>query len=121
LLASMDVAVAPYPRRSSFYFSPLKVYEYMAASRPVVASRIGQLANLIEDGVNGLLCPAGDPVTLAAALARLRREPELRARLGRAARATVLKHHTWETVARRILHLASLKPTSHPGRGEVTH
>jgi glycosyltransferase involved in cell wall biosynthesis len=120
LVASMDVAIAPYPPLSAFYFSPLKVYEYMAAGRPVIASRIGQLANLIEDGVNGLLCPAGDPVALAAALDRLRREPELRARLGRAARATVLRHHTWEAVARRILHLAGLKPASHPWCVEVT-
>src|SRR5262249_36909852 len=41
LLASMDVAVAPYPPLENFYFSPLKVYEYMAAGLPVVASRIG--------------------------------------------------------------------------------
>src|SRR5262249_53202779 len=44
LLASMEVAVAPYPKLASFYFSPLKVYEYMAAGLPIVASRIGQLA-----------------------------------------------------------------------------
>jgi glycosyltransferase involved in cell wall biosynthesis len=120
LLASMDVAVAPCPHGASFYFSPLKVYEYMAAGRPVIASRIGQLANLIEDGVNGLLCPAGDPIALAAALNRLRRDPALRARLGRAARAAVLKNHTWDIVARRILDLASLNPASRFCRAEVT-
>ena len=60
LLASMDVAVAPYPMLPDFYFSPLKVFEYMAAGLPVVASRIGQLATLIEDGVNGLLCTPDD-------------------------------------------------------------
>src|SRR5262249_57748941 len=47
LLASMDAAVAPYPDLSRFYFSPLKVYEYMAAGLPVVASRIGQLAQIL--------------------------------------------------------------------------
>ncbi len=41
LLAAMDVAVAPYPNLPQFYFSPLKVYEYMAGGLPVVASRIG--------------------------------------------------------------------------------
>jgi len=112
LLASMDVAVAPYPQQSSFYFSPLKVYEYMAAGRAVVASRVGQLANLIEDGVNGLLCPAGDPIALAVALDQLRRAPELRARLGKAARVTVLRDHTWEVVAQYILQLAGLEPIS---------
>lgn len=106
MLASMDVGVASYFMQPDFYFSPLKVYEYMAAGLPVVASRIGQLANLFEDGVNGLLCPAGDPLALAATLERLRRAPRLRARLGRAARAAVLRDHTWEAVGRRILNLA---------------
>jgi glycosyltransferase involved in cell wall biosynthesis len=102
----MDVAVAPYPNQPRFYFSPMKVFEYMAAGRAVVASRIGQLAGLIEDGGTGVLCPPGDPVALAAALERLRSDPALRARLGRAARAAVLRDHSWEAVARRILQLA---------------
>jgi len=120
LLASMDAAVAPYPNESDFYFSPLKVYEYMAAGLPVAASRVGQLAQLIEDNVNGLLCPPGNPIALAAALDRLRREPELRVRLGQAARATVLQNHTWEAIARRILHLAGLEPASHSRQMKVT-
>ncbi|HZD10773.1 MAG TPA: glycosyltransferase family 4 protein [Candidatus Binatia bacterium] len=118
MLASMDVGVASYVTRSHFYFSPLKVYEYMAAGLPVVASRIGQLAGLFEDGVNGLLCPAGDPMALAAALERLRRAPRLRARLGQVARASVLRDHTWESVARRILDLArsaAAEPSLIPG------
>jgi glycosyltransferase involved in cell wall biosynthesis len=109
LLASMDVAVAPYPKLADFYFSPLKVFEYMAAGRPVVASRIGQLAELIQDGVNGLLCPPGQPVGFALALDRLKRQPELCTRLGRAARADVLRQHTWQQVAQRILHLAGVE------------
>lgn len=60
LLASMDVAVAPYPPLDHFYFSPLKLFEYMAAGLPIVASRIGQLEELIDDGVTGLLCQPGD-------------------------------------------------------------
>ena len=106
LLASIDVAVAPYPDLSRFYFSPLKVYEYMAAGLPVVASRIGQLEKLIQDGVNGLLTAPGDAAELAMTLERLRAEPELRARLGKAARATVLREHTWDGVVGRILDLA---------------
>jgi glycosyltransferase involved in cell wall biosynthesis len=107
-LASMDVATAPYLNTSSFYFSPLKVYEYMAAGLPIVASRVGQLEQLIQDGVNGLLCTAGDPRALANGLDTLRRQPSLRVRLGRAARATVLRNHTWSQVAKRILDLAGL-------------
>jgi glycosyltransferase involved in cell wall biosynthesis len=106
LLASMDAAVSPYQGGAPFYFSPLKVYEYMAAGLPVVASKVGQLDGLIQDGVTGLLCPPGDPSALAAALDRLRCDPALRARLGQAARETVLRDHTWDAVARRILELA---------------
>src|SRR6266566_1502674 len=52
-LATMDVAVAPYPAIGNFYYSPLKLFEYMAAGRAVVASRIGQVAQVITDRVNG--------------------------------------------------------------------
>lgn len=110
LLASMDAAVAPYPDYPDFYFSPLKIYEYMAAGLPVVASRIGQVAELIQDGTNGLLYQPGDAVALSAALNRLRCEPMLRSSLGRAARETVLHDHTWEAVAKRILHLGGIEP-----------
>ncbi|RZM77866.1 glycosyltransferase family 4 protein [Leptolyngbya iicbica] len=106
LLASMDVAVAPYPADLDFYFSPLKVVEYLAAGLPVVASDIGQLAHLITHGETGWLCPPGDAVALTAALAHLERSPELRQRLGTAGRQYILAHHTWDTVAEQILAMA---------------
>jgi glycosyltransferase involved in cell wall biosynthesis len=108
LLASMDVAVAPYPDHPDFYFSPLKVYEYMAAGLPVVASGVGQLTELIRHGHNGLLCEPGDPVSLVAALEQLRLDPLLRRRLGDDARRTILRQHTWDAVVGRVLDLAGL-------------
>jgi glycosyltransferase involved in cell wall biosynthesis len=112
LLATMDVGIAPYPKLPHFYFSPLKVYEYMAAALPVVASRVGQLATLIEHEVTGLLCPPGDVAALAATLERLRIDPGLRIRLGDAAREAVLREHTWRAVAQRVLGLAGLQAIS---------
>jgi glycosyltransferase involved in cell wall biosynthesis len=112
LLASMDLAVAPYPPLPDFYFSPLKIFEYMAAGLPIVASRVGQVARLIQDEVNGVLCRPGDPMALAAAIDRVRNDPALRQRLGQAARQTVLRVHTWEHVAKRILCLAGLVGTN---------
>ena len=61
LIQRMDVAVAPYPFLENFYFSPLKLFEYMAVGKPVVASRIGQIQEVIQDAETGLLVRPGDP------------------------------------------------------------
>ncbi|MGP1384838.1 MAG: glycosyltransferase family 4 protein [Thainema sp.] len=108
LLSAMDVAVAPYPASAEFYFSPLKVVEYMAAGLPVVASHIGQISELIDDGVTGLLCPPGNEAALATALEQLWQSPPLRRDLGQAARQQILTHHTWDTIAQRILAIAQV-------------
>jgi glycosyltransferase involved in cell wall biosynthesis len=104
-LAQMDVAVAPYPQLDHFYFSPLKVYEYMAAGCATIASRIGQLNELIQHEQNGLLCAPGEVAELARALIRLREDAGLRQRLAAAGRDTILRGHTWDHVAGRILEL----------------
>ncbi|MDO5758313.1 MAG: glycosyltransferase family 4 protein [Rhodobacterales bacterium] len=109
-LARMHAAVAPYASRQEFYFSPLKVYEYMAAGLPVVASHVGHLAQVVSEGRTGLLCPPDDPAALAAALMHLAADPDLCARLGGAARAEVLANCTWEGVARHVLIHAGLAP-----------
>jgi glycosyltransferase involved in cell wall biosynthesis len=108
LLASMDAGVAPYLDSADFYFSPLKIYEYMAAALPTVASDIGQIAEVIAHDVDGLLCRPGDWSTLAEALVRLQADPDLRTRLGAAARRKVIEHHSWDAVAGRVLDLAQV-------------
>ena len=102
-LARMDVAVAPYASQAGFYFSPLKVVEYMAAGLPTVASHIGNLSDWIREGETGLLVPPGDAGALASALEYLCRDAGLRARLGAHAREQAEAHHTWDrTVARAL-------------------
>lgn len=108
LLASVHVAVAPYAEESGFYFSPLKLYEYMAAGVPTVASRVGQIAEIIEHERTGLLCPPGDASALASALDRLRQDPALGEQLGARAREQVLREHTWQAIVARILDLAGV-------------
>lgn len=105
LLARMDIAVAPYPDLADFYFSPLKVMEYMAAGRTVVASRIGDIDGLVRHGETGLLCAPGDAIALADALAILISDPQQRSCLGRAARQHALAELGWDAVARRVLAL----------------
>src|SRR5260370_6905525 len=110
----MDGPVRPSPNLPHFYFSPLKVYEYMAAGLPVVASRIGQLEDLIKPDVNGLLVPPGDAPALAAALDRLQADPKLRTRLGRMGRMMVLSQYTWDRVVQEILRISRLELPSRP-------
>ena len=71
----MDVACAPYPAGGSDYFSPLKVYEYLAAGLPVVASAVGQIPAALDHGRLGRLVRPGDAAALTAALAALRDRP----------------------------------------------
>ena len=101
-LAAMDVAVAPYPALDDFYYSPIKLYEYMAAGRAVVASRVGQVAEIIEDGVTGLLFDPGDRTGLVNCLRRLQNDVALRHELGTKASAAC-SDHTWDRNATRVL------------------
>ncbi|GAB5536687.1 MAG: glycosyltransferase family 4 protein [Rubricoccaceae bacterium] len=111
-MAAMDVAVAPYTDATGCYFSPLKVFEAMAAGIPVVASRAGQVADVIEDGATGRLVPPGDAVALADALDALRRDPPASGTLAAAARQLVVRHHTWLAVFGQVLELAGLHQPS---------
>ena len=107
MLARMDVGVAPYPESADFYFSPLKVYEYMAAGLVVVASRIGQLEGLIRDGEDGVLCPPGDAEALAASFVQVSSNPDWARALGDRARHKMQSAHTWSAVAHKVLNLAA--------------
>jgi glycosyltransferase involved in cell wall biosynthesis len=106
-LRRMDVAVACPPKIERYYFSPLKIFEYMAAGLPVVASQVGQIPRIIEHDVHGLLCEPGNVSAIVVSLRRLAQQPELRRRLGAAARQRVAKHHTWQAVVNRIAGLAT--------------
>jgi glycosyltransferase involved in cell wall biosynthesis len=105
VLQRMDVTVAPYPRLDGFYFSPLKLFEYMAMGKPVVASAIGQVCDIVEHGRTGLLAEPGDIAQLAAHVERIRCDSDLRSRLGAAA-AERARAFTWSNNARRVVELA---------------
>jgi glycosyltransferase involved in cell wall biosynthesis len=119
-LERADVGVAPYPELEDFYFSPLKVVEYMAAGLPVVASSVGQLRDLVQDGKTGLLVRPGDAESLASALVSLAEDRRLRLRMGRRARERAERRHDWSRVTDRIEKvLAHLHRGSAPGLGEA--
>lgn len=101
-----DVAVAPMvpnPDGSDFFNSPVKIFEYMAAGKAIVASRLGQISEIIEDGVTGLLVEPDSPKALSDAIVRLAKDPGLRERLGKAALEAAVEKHTWRRNAARVL------------------
>lgn len=103
LMAAADIAVLPYPELpQDLWFSPLKLYEYMAAGKTVVASRAGQIAEVISDGETGILIKPGDVGALTnALLGLLNNEPERR-RLAENGRLQAVKHHSWANYITRL-------------------
>lgn len=118
-LAKMDIGVAPYPELQNFYFSPLKIYEYMAAGLPVITTCVGHLPDIITHEKTGLLVPPDDPQALSAALERLLDDDALRLSLGQAGRTEVERSHSWQNVVNHIWHLADLS-ASLVAQGEKT-
>jgi glycosyltransferase involved in cell wall biosynthesis len=98
-LAAADVAILP----SLHEGLGVAALEAMAAGRPVVASRVGGLAEVVADGETGRLVPSGDPTALAAALASLASAPDVRARMGRAGLARVAAHYSSTAMAEGTL------------------
>ena len=110
-LTRMDLAVAPYPSLEDFYFSPLKIYEYLAAGLPVVASDVGSIPALLvppDRAQLGVVYPAGSVHQLAAAVSRLRQDPTTRVRLATEGRSAMVERHDWRHVLERVLDLAGV-------------
>src|SRR5262249_25222262 len=78
---------------------PLSILQTMACEQRAVAAGVGGGGEMVDDGVEGLLVPAGDAGALAGALARLIEDPRRRARMGEAGRSRVLDRFTWQKVA----------------------
>jgi len=107
LIPHFDLALAPYPPLDhAFYFSPLKLFEYMACGVPVVAAGVGQIAEVVRNGETGLLYPPGDVDALTSACNRLLSDASLRRRLSQAAAKEVHEQYTWDHNAARVVELA---------------
>lgn len=94
-----------------FHYSPLKLYEYMACGRPVVAPSVGGITKVVRDGHQCLLVPPGDPGACASALARLADDHALRSRLATAARHAA-ELASWDVRAKELLQSLSLQGLS---------
>jgi len=98
VLAALDVAVST----SDYEGSPLSVMEYMEAARPVVATRVGGIPDLIDDGEQGLVVEPQDPAAFAAAVAQLLRDPERARRMGERGRERRRTEFDIDVMVRRL-------------------
>jgi glycosyltransferase involved in cell wall biosynthesis len=97
VLASSDLLVIPHAAThiSERYASPLKLFEYMAAGRPIVASDFPAIREVLQDGVNAVLVEPGDDRALACGIERVLQDPELAERIARTA-FDHAEHYSWD-------------------------
>jgi len=105
-LAACDLLISPHvpnPDGTPFFGSPTKLFEYMAMGKGIVASKLDQIGEVLEDGKTALLVPPGDAAALKDGIVRLIGDPTLRECLGSAARRVALERHTWREHTRRTI------------------
>lgn len=113
-IEAVDICIAPFLRRVLAHggehnvadvFSPLKIFEYMSHGKPIVASNLPVLHEVLADNETALLCDPDRPESFVAALKRLTAEPKLGQRLGAAARARFDTDFTWTKRVQKIREL----------------
>ena len=105
-IAAFDICVAPYNPMERFYFSPIKLREYISMRKAIVASDMPPIRKTLRHDVDGLLAAPGDARDLAAKLARLLDDAALRERLARSAHDRFNGKLSWQNCAQRILEAA---------------
>jgi len=102
-LSVIDIAVAPYTDLPmGFYGSSLKVFEYMAAGKAIIASELGQIKEVLQNEKNALLVQPGNVSQLSDAINRLVKDDSLRTSLGKNAKHELSKFHRWETYIKKL-------------------
>ena len=101
---AFDILLMPFPRQTHFtyYMSPLKMFEYMAAKRPIIATDLPSICEVLNE-TNAILVPPDDPAKLAAAIERLYHDPSLGEKLADQAYRDV-QNYTWKKRAKQMIH-----------------
>jgi len=110
-LAACDILVSPhvgFSDGSEFFGSPIKIFEYMAMRKAIVASNLGQIGQVLHHNETALLVPPGDARALAHGILKLSSDRTLREKLGEAARREAVAKYTWEINAKRVLQAVCL-------------
>jgi len=102
-IAAMDVALVSARPGDDFHYSPLKLREYLACGRAVVAPNLGEIPTTVSDGTSALLYDVGDSDDLAAKLEVLRGDPAFRSRVAAAGRELAVATSTWDLRLRDLL------------------
>lgn len=105
-LAACEILVSPhlgFSQGTRFFQSPIKLFEYMAMGKPIIASRLEQIGDIIVSGINGLWMTPGDKEGLAEKILLLAEDPKLRKKLGDEARNESERKYTWKANVERIL------------------
>ena len=92
----------PNPDGSKFFGSPTKLFEYMAMGKPIIASELGQIGDVLTNDLNALMLEPGNHVELAKAIQKLITDPKLAAKLGANALTHVKDNFTWEKHIERV-------------------
>lgn len=123
-IGASDICVAPFisRRNERIGLSPLKIYEYLACERPVVASSISGISELLVCSRGGIAVTPENPHDLAEAILHLLQDDDLREEMGSSGCAYVTENHTWAKVAANvagILAAGAGEVPSPPGVGDV--
>ena len=105
-LAICDILVSPHCLLSGnkeFFGSPTKIFEYMAIGKGIVASNLGQIGEVLENGKTAILVEPENIEELVNGILKLVNDERLRIQLGRKARKVVLNKYTWDRNIRELL------------------
>lgn len=95
-ISVMDIVLAPYPQLEFFYYSPMKMYEYMAAGKAVVASKLGQIAEVVKNEITGLLFNPDNVQGMIKSIEKLIHDQAYRLQIGMNARKDIELKHNWD-------------------------
>ncbi|HIH16363.1 MAG TPA: glycosyltransferase family 4 protein [Candidatus Diapherotrites archaeon] len=102
---SFDVCVIPFPwtEHFAYYASPLKLFEYMAAGKPILATGLPSIREILQDGTSAVLVRPSDSESLANGILRVLTDEALAKKIGENAKKEVMQKYTWEKRARAVL------------------
>lgn len=109
LINAADIGIAVFDRlnpkfqKFHYYYSPMKVHEYKACGKPIIASNFGNLVELVKDGVNGFAIDELSEGELADAILNLMGNPELQMRIGKINREEAETTYNWKTIMAGVL------------------